>query len=124
MADAFSTVRVKAAKAAKKSAPDQTEQLRKLDIRQRRVLTLFKTDAQITTKQIAGHLGIHRRTALNLCNAWSTDWFNDPRKEADILRKVITKRLADLESKSANFISTPIDISAHPPKTDNQGGTI
>ncbi len=75
MADAFSTVRAKAAEAAKRSRPDQTEQLRRLDARQRQILILFETDAYVTTKQIAEHLGIHRRTALNLCNQWLKDGF-------------------------------------------------
>lgn len=75
MADAFSTVRFKTAEAVKNSTADQTEQLRKLDTRQRQVLALFRTDARLTTKQIAEHLGIHRRTALNLCNAWVENGF-------------------------------------------------
>ena len=75
MADAFSAVRTKAAEAANKNTPDQAAQLRMLDARQRQILALFETDAQITTKQIAEHLGIHRRTALNLCNGWVASGF-------------------------------------------------
>ncbi len=75
LADAFSTVRAKAAEEAKKQPPDQTRPLRKLDARQRQVFMLFKTDPYVTTKQIANRLGIHRRTALNLCNGWVKSGF-------------------------------------------------
>lgn len=75
MADAFSAVRATAAEQAKKQTADQTNSLRKLDARQRQVLILFESDASITTKQIADHLGIHRRTALNLCNGWVENGF-------------------------------------------------
>jgi Fic family protein len=75
MADAFSAVRAMAVEAAKAQKPDQTNVLGKLDARQRRVLMLFETDPTITTRQIADHLGIHRRTALNLCNGWVESGF-------------------------------------------------
>lgn len=75
MADAFSTVRAKATEAAKMQGVDQEQTLRKLDARQRLVLMLFENDSYVTTKQIANHLGIHRRTALNLCNNWVGDGF-------------------------------------------------
>ncbi len=55
--------------AAKRQSVDQETRLRKLDARQRRVLMLFESQPFITTKQIAAHLGIHRRTALNICNS-------------------------------------------------------
>jgi len=70
MADAFSTVRSRATEEAKRHRKDQGNELRKLDARQRQVLMLFETDDFITTKQIADHLGLHRRTALNLCKGW------------------------------------------------------
>lgn len=75
MADAFATVRAKATEAAKTQGVDREQTLRKLDARQRQVLMLFEIDAYVTTKQIADHLGIHRRTALNLCNNWVGDGF-------------------------------------------------
>ncbi len=75
MADAFSVVRAKANEGAKKQNTDQEKALRKLDARQRQILILFETDSTITTKQIAEHLGIHRRTALNLCNGWVKSGF-------------------------------------------------
>lgn len=75
MADAFSVVRAKATEAAQRQEPDQINVLGKLDARQRQVVMLFETDSTITTKQIADHLGIHRRTALNLCNDWVESGF-------------------------------------------------
>ncbi len=75
MADAFSTVRSKATEEAKRHRKDQGNELRKLDARQRQVVMLFETDDFITTKQIADHLGLHRRTALNLCKGWVENGF-------------------------------------------------
>ncbi len=75
MADAFSTVRARATEESKRQNIDQGKELRKLDARQRQVLVLFENDPYITTKQIADHLGIHRRTALNLCNGWVKSGF-------------------------------------------------
>jgi hypothetical protein len=34
---------------------------------------------------------------------WSTDWFNNPGKQAEILRSVIADRLAELKAKEAQF---------------------
>jgi|SRR5882724_8590981 len=34
---------------------------------------------------------------------WSTDWFNNPRQEAERLRKVIMDRLAELKSRAEEF---------------------
>jgi very-short-patch-repair endonuclease len=34
---------------------------------------------------------------------WSTDWFANPRRQAEILRDVIAKRLEDLKAKEAEF---------------------
>jgi transcription elongation GreA/GreB family factor len=42
---------------------------------------------------------------------WSTDWFNDPHKEAEILRAAITARLQDLKDNSDLFtapVITPV----------------
>ncbi|HEC90826.1 MAG TPA: Fic family protein [Alphaproteobacteria bacterium] len=75
MADAFSAVRARAVEEAKKQKPDQAKTLKKLDARQRQALMLFESEPYITTKQIADHLGIHRRTALNLCNSWVKSGF-------------------------------------------------
>ena len=66
----FSAVRAKAADMANRQSPDQERSLRKLDARQRKVVQLFAAEPTVTTKQIADLLGIHRRTAINLCNGW------------------------------------------------------
>jgi Fic family protein len=68
MADSFYKVRKQADKL--KSKPDQTKQLRELDARKKRVLVLFKESRYLTTREMAGHLGVSARTALNLCNRW------------------------------------------------------
>lgn len=87
MADAFSTVRARAVEAAKRQGVDQEKSLRKLDARQRQVLMLFETEPYVTTKQIADHLGVHRRTALNLCKGWVDGGFLVQLGEAKKSRK-------------------------------------
>lgn len=75
VADAFASARARAVEAARTEGRDQETPLRKLDARQRQVAALFETEPYVTTKQIAEHLGLHRRTALNLCKAWVEDGF-------------------------------------------------
>ncbi len=70
MADAFATVRLKATEASKDIKTDHSALLRELDQRQKQVLSLFATSKYITTREIADLLGIHPRTALNLCKTW------------------------------------------------------
>ncbi len=92
MVDAFSAVRARAVEEAKKQKPDQAKTLKKLDARQRQVFMLFESEPYITTKQIADHLGIHRRTALNLCKGWVEGGFLVQLGEAKKSRKY---KLAD-----------------------------
>lgn len=75
MADSFANVRRKAGEAAKEARPDHSVLLRELDQRQRQVLSLFREDKYITTRQIAELLVIHPRTALNLCKKWLEEGF-------------------------------------------------
>jgi very-short-patch-repair endonuclease len=50
---------------------------------------------------------------------WSTDWFNNPRKEADILRNVIAARLTELQAKEAAFSPRPkIEIAEEAPQPE------
>jgi Fic family protein len=70
MADAFATVRLKATEASKDIKIDHSALLRELDQRQKQVLSLFATSKYITTREIADLLGIHPRTALNICKTW------------------------------------------------------
>ena len=37
---------------------------------------------------------------------WSTDWFNDPKREADRLREVISARLLELKRRESEFTAT------------------
>ena len=78
MADAFAKTRLKATEAATQQdarTHDQSHYLRELDHRQKQVLSLFKMQRFVTTKNIADLLGVHRRTALNLCKTWCDDAF-------------------------------------------------
>lgn len=77
MAAAFSKVRLKASETSMKNRPkaDHTSLLRELGQRQKRVLSLFLESKFITTREISNLLGIHPRTALNLCKQWEEQEF-------------------------------------------------
>jgi hypothetical protein len=38
---------------------------------------------------------------------WSTDWFNNPQRESEKLRKAITERIAFLKTREAEFVKQP-----------------
>jgi len=73
MADSFARVRVLAEKL--RTIPDQSNLLRELDTRQKRILAAFRESRFLTTKEISEHLGVSSRTALNLCNVWVESGF-------------------------------------------------
>jgi len=87
MADSFANVRVKASKIAKGVQIDHSHLLRELDQRQKLVLSLFSKSMYITTKDIAELLGVHQRTALNLCNKWCDIGFVIRHGQANKTRK-------------------------------------
>ncbi len=74
MAEAFAAVRA-ATGAEARAAPDQSDALRKLDPRRRRLLELFGTQDLATAVEIADHLGLGRRTVVALCRDWVADGF-------------------------------------------------
>ncbi len=72
-------------------------------------------------QEVLEHLGwrFHR--------IWSTDWFNNPRAEAERLRSVIESRMKELSADEASFRaappepkepSEPIEIVVSPPRSD------
>lgn len=75
MAEAFSAVRVQAAKAAERGARDQAEELRTLDPRERRLLELFRRQATANTQEIARYLNLKPRTIVGLCREWVAEGF-------------------------------------------------
>ena len=87
MAEAFASVRLKAAEAARQAKPDHSALLRELDQRQRQVLFLFAKSKYVTTREIADLLGLHPRTALNLCKQWVENGFITQHGEAKKTRK-------------------------------------
>ena len=52
-------------------------------------------------QEVLEHLGwkLHR--------IWSTDWFNNPQREAEKLRKAIVERIAFLKAREAEFVKQP-----------------
>jgi Fic family protein len=75
LAEAFRTGRDQALASLKQAETGPAVASRKPDARQRQVLALFETEPSVTTKQIADTLGLHRRTALNLCHEWVREGF-------------------------------------------------
>ncbi len=75
MADSFTSIRQAATEASRESVTDHSALLRELDQRQKQALFLFEKSKYITTREIADLLGVHIRTALNLCNKWCDEGF-------------------------------------------------
>lgn len=50
---------------------------------------------------------ILERLGWKLHRIWSTDWFNNPRQEAERLRKVILDRLAALKAREHEYVQKP-----------------
>lgn len=59
------------------------------------------------------------RLGWHLHRIWSTDWFNDPQKEGERLRNVISARLEKLKSTIDDFASAP-DIATPPPSSQEE----
>ncbi len=87
MASAFANIRLKATEASRGMITDHSALLRELDQRQKQALSLFEKSKYITTREIAGLLGVHIRTALNLCNRWCDEGFMIQLGEAPKSRK-------------------------------------
>lgn len=84
MADAFAAVRMQAAKAVRRGAPDRSPLLRQLDPRRRRLLALFRRQGTATTGEIAAHLALSPRTVVALCREWLATGFlslHDPSRK-------------------------------------------
>ncbi|HVS72565.1 MAG TPA: Fic family protein [Phycisphaerae bacterium] len=70
MAEAFGAIRRQASRAAERGAKDRAAEMRALDLRQRRLLTLFKRSQIVTAAEMARHLGLSHRTILEYCRKW------------------------------------------------------
>ena len=84
MADAFAAVRLQAAEAGKRGVDDQSESLRKLAPRERRLLEFFKKQDTATADEIAVHLRLSHRTIVGLCRGWVKSAFlelHDPSRK-------------------------------------------
>lgn len=85
MADAFESVRRQAQEEGRSGKADRAAELRKLDTRQRRVLSLLQKFESITAAQVAKTLEIPSRTARYACQLWVSQGFLvvlDPSKKA------------------------------------------
>ena len=58
-----------------KGLPDQTNLIRQLDPRQRKVLELFEQFFTVTARQIGGLFGFRPRTSSQLCKEWVGEGF-------------------------------------------------
>jgi Fic family protein len=75
MAHSFERVSAHMQKASQEGASDQSEILRSLDPRQRRVLELFADADTVTACQMASLFGFKPRTSAHLCQKWVDDGF-------------------------------------------------
>jgi len=85
MAEAFESVQRRAKEEARTGKVDKTQMLRQLDVRQRKVLDLFRKSEWITAAQVEKSLGLSGRTARYLCQRWVEEGFLvvvDPSKKA------------------------------------------
>ena len=85
MTDAFAKVEAHARSEAVNAVPDSSALLRKLDPRQRKALTLFEKQENITSADVAALFGFAPRTARFLLEKWVKSGFMeiaDPSKKA------------------------------------------
>jgi Fic family protein len=85
MAESFESVQRRAKEEARAGKTDQSQLLRQLDVRQRKVLALFRLSDWVTAPQVEKHLGLSSRTARHLCQRWVEEGFFrviDPSKKA------------------------------------------
>lgn len=85
MAEAFESVQRRTKEEARADKADQSQLLRQLDVRQRKVLALFRVNDWTTATQVEKLLGLTSRTARHLCQRWVEDGFFrivDPSKKA------------------------------------------
>ena len=75
MADSFESVRRRAQEAVDRGLRDDSAALRHLDPRQRRALGLFRRSVVITSRDVAGLLGVSQRTARNILSSWVSGGF-------------------------------------------------
>ncbi len=75
MATSFENVIKQMTKAHEQGSPDQSRSIRKLDPRQRKVLTLFQEFETITSSQIGELFGFKPRTSAEVCATWVEEGF-------------------------------------------------
>lgn len=85
MAESCEKIRNQARGASQRGAHDQSQQLRLLDLKKRRVLELFKQYKIVSAQQIGAVFGFKSRTSSELCRRWVDDGFIvvvDPSRKA------------------------------------------
>lgn len=92
MADSFEKVREQASREATTGKKDLSAQLRNLDARQRKVLSLFEKSREVTAKEIGALFGYQPRNASKLCAQWTAAHFLEV---ADAAKKSRRYRLAE-----------------------------
>lgn len=97
MAASFTKVEAQARREAHAGGTDASLLLRRLDARQRKVLTLFQKSREVTTNEIAALLGFQRQNAALLCRRWIQEGFLTV---VDAAKKSRRYRLSD-EAESA-----------------------
>lgn len=89
----FENVLKRMAEAASQGSTDQTELLRKLDPRQRKVVSLFQEFSVVTSKQIGELFGFKPRTSAQICRDWCEEGFLEVVDSSNKGRKYKLSRL-------------------------------
>ena len=85
MVESFEKIKQHIEQAKKEGTKDVASILRKLDPRQRLILTLFQKSHVITSKDVEKFFNINPRTARELCRHWVQENFlviSDPSKKS------------------------------------------
>jgi Fic family protein len=91
MVDSFESVKLRAQQAAVSGKQDDSQLLRQLEPRQRKVLELFRNSNTITNRDVTKLFAISERAARNLMTAWVENGFlsiADPAKKSRKYRLV------------------------------------
>ncbi len=92
MVEAFESVARNAEKLATEKIEDKSDYLRKLNPKQRKVLTLFEDKNEITSKDIEGLFGFSPRSARALCGKFVEDNFLEIANHSNKTRTYMLKK--------------------------------
>ena len=95
VADVFGKIQIRAT--IHNGATDYSAELRKLDVTQRKILELFTEFEEVTSMQIAQHLGMSQQSARLLANRWiKAEFLNIANKSKKCRKYRLSEQYANL----------------------------